>query len=556
MAGKITYGGNYLEGANQKLIDILTRAAEGYGLQVEFTSGYRPGDSRQHGKRNALDITLIDPQSGKRFDNYQSAEDFRTYEQFAQTARQIQRKDFPELDSKFRWGGYFSSKKGPFGYGALDTMHFDLNGDKLGMAGGSWESGLNNTMRKAYPGVQSQGFADGPVPKVGMASDPPAPAVMPASLRSSLPAPGPITATPDSTTRQGAQAQVPSLYRGILPGTPTQRQMQAIRAVPGDAPSARTPYRFPQIPGSPTAGEAADIRVADLPRWDPGQRYLGGGLGSVTAGGRPFPMVPRLHPQIGAARGGVAERSLGNTPIQGGASVPFERIGNPDDQQIARARAARVAAPVPMPRSAGEAARAAQFSAQAVPKAPVAPTTYKSAPGEPFLHNGGVTTASLLRVKPFLETRPLEPGEDGGLFGIPMSSAIPPQGAAPPPMIQTSLQGQVPPIPATMSAGLRNRVPALPPTMQAPIPASYQQAMAARSRIPALQQRQAARAPIPALPSTNPRNVMQTATATNGYVYAKTPSGWTRIGGGTARPLRTPKTSSQRRDSGPAQSLV
>ena len=111
--GAITYAGQYVPGADQALVDILTKAAEASGLNVEFPSGVRKGDPRQHGKGNAVDITLRDPANGNAVvKNYQNAASFRTYEQFAQAARQIQRQDYPDLTQKFRWGGYFS---GPVG---------------------------------------------------------------------------------------------------------------------------------------------------------------------------------------------------------------------------------------------------------------------------------------------------------------------------------------------------------------------------------------------------------------------------------------------------------
>ena len=55
----------------------------------------------------------------------------------------MQMEKYPDLAQNFRWGGYFSGGKGK--YGAMDLMHFDLGGsDTLGMAGGSWDKGLND----------------------------------------------------------------------------------------------------------------------------------------------------------------------------------------------------------------------------------------------------------------------------------------------------------------------------------------------------------------------------------------------------------------------------
>lgn len=122
------------------LVDIIQKASDGQPYNVQLFSGYRPGDRRQHGKGNAVDIALVDPYSGEALPNYQSAETFPQYETFAKRAYEIARRDYPELADNFRWGGYFGGGKGK--YGATDTMHFDVNSG-IGMGGGSWEGGLN-----------------------------------------------------------------------------------------------------------------------------------------------------------------------------------------------------------------------------------------------------------------------------------------------------------------------------------------------------------------------------------------------------------------------------
>jgi LysM repeat protein len=121
------------------LVDIIQKAAEGSNYNVQLFSGYRPGDRRQHGRGNAVDIALVDPYSGEALPNYQSAETFPQYETFARSAYEIAKRDYPELADSFRWGGYFGGGKGK--YGANDAMHFDV-GSRLGMAGGSFEDGL------------------------------------------------------------------------------------------------------------------------------------------------------------------------------------------------------------------------------------------------------------------------------------------------------------------------------------------------------------------------------------------------------------------------------
>lgn len=168
-AGSFSGAGSYLargaQNVDPRLTDILRTAAERSGWKVQAFSGYRPGDPRFHGRGLATDIRLIDPVTGRGLDSpghtghYQSAQYYREYESFAQQARLVQQEKYPELSRRFRWGGYFSSRNGMHGYGALDGMHYDLGGGRLGMAAGSWEGGLNAMGRRAYPGINSVGMS-------------------------------------------------------------------------------------------------------------------------------------------------------------------------------------------------------------------------------------------------------------------------------------------------------------------------------------------------------------------------------------------------------------
>ncbi|MUZ73335.1 hypothetical protein GOZ90_11645 [Agrobacterium vitis] len=147
--------GNYKGGGvDPRLTDILNTAAQRTpGYKVDAISGFRAGDPRFHGKGLATDVQLTDLASGKKLGNYQDASSFGSYEKFAQTARSVQMEKYPELANQFRWGGYFGGGKGK--YGALDTMHFDLGGDKAGMGGGSWDKGLTSAQSSLWPGIQS-----------------------------------------------------------------------------------------------------------------------------------------------------------------------------------------------------------------------------------------------------------------------------------------------------------------------------------------------------------------------------------------------------------------
>ncbi|MBZ5757949.1 hypothetical protein LAV84_05050 [Rhizobium sp. VS19-DR104.2] len=157
--GALGFVGNYKSGVDPRLTDILSTAATKFpGFKVDAMSGLRAGDPRFHGKGLATDISLTDLASGSKLANYQDPSTFGTYEKFAQTARSVQLDKYPELASDFRWGGYFGGGKGK--YGAMDQMHFDLGGSKVGMGGGSWDKGLNSGQSALWGGVQSKGMTD------------------------------------------------------------------------------------------------------------------------------------------------------------------------------------------------------------------------------------------------------------------------------------------------------------------------------------------------------------------------------------------------------------
>lgn len=152
-------------GVDPRLLELIHQTAATSPYQVQLNSGMRPGDPRFHGRGMATDISLIDPITGEALPNYQDGSSFRAYEQFAQGMYSNAMATDPELAQQLRWGGYFSGGRGR--YGALDTMHFDLAGDRVGMGGGSWEGGLTEAQRRLWPGVTSIGM--GADPSVAMA---------------------------------------------------------------------------------------------------------------------------------------------------------------------------------------------------------------------------------------------------------------------------------------------------------------------------------------------------------------------------------------------------
>ncbi|WP_062018323.1 phage tail length tape measure family protein [Aureimonas sp. AU4] len=149
------YAGRFNSSVDSRLLKILNEASSRFDMRVEAISGLRPGDKRFHGKGLATDVQIYGA-NGKALGNYQDAATFRTYERFAQLSKQVQSELFPELEGMLRWGGYFSGGKGK--YGALDTMHFDLAGNRVGMGGGSWDGGLTPAMRRIWGGAQSVGM--------------------------------------------------------------------------------------------------------------------------------------------------------------------------------------------------------------------------------------------------------------------------------------------------------------------------------------------------------------------------------------------------------------
>lgn len=130
--------------ADPALLEILRAAAAASPYSVEAFSGARPNDSgSQHQHGGAVDIVLIDPNTGQEIPNYNAGgAAYQAYERFAMTARQVQTELHPDLSDDFRWGGWFNQ-------GGPDLMHFDAGGSE-NMALGSWETGLNAQGREVY----------------------------------------------------------------------------------------------------------------------------------------------------------------------------------------------------------------------------------------------------------------------------------------------------------------------------------------------------------------------------------------------------------------------
>ncbi len=269
-----------------RLRDILNKAAmdpeiaEKY--RVEAYSGLRPGDTGRHGSGMAADIRLIDKVTGKTLKNYQDAEDFREYEKFAQKAKLIQQRDYPDLEKQFRWGGYFSgAKEGTPGgkYGALDSMHFDFT-KGAAMGGGSWEKGLNAQQRRYFPGVQSEGIYStklvAPTPMIG-------------DLSGQLKATGYDGSRPTPTTGSFGDSKVAKPFRSPMLGTDLAYGNQSIPDLSGQLIA-------PNYAGGPTPSKKPTPSFDSL-------------IDKKTANYK----VPVTNPQTGA---GSADSS-GNKPTAG-----------------------------------------------------------------------------------------------------------------------------------------------------------------------------------------------------------------------------------------------
>lgn len=230
-----SYSDWFNSNVDPRLLEILSKSAEGSPYGVTFTSGRaaRRGNKGFHPRGQAVDLRLIDRQSGKAIPNYQNAGAFRVYEEFAQKAKGVQSELYPELNDKFRWGGYFSGPKGK--YGALDLMHFDLGGATR-MGGGSWDQGLTEAQRRLWPNAVSAGMSQQP-PAVAAWKPPPE------RPRSDIPIPYPKPMGPGmGQAPQGILAAASSNPHGPFP-PPGQQQVPPQPQAPPQAP--------PQVPQAP-----------------------------------------------------------------------------------------------------------------------------------------------------------------------------------------------------------------------------------------------------------------------------------------------------------------
>jgi hypothetical protein len=327
-------------GVDPRLVNILQAAATNFpGYTVKVTSGERKGDPRFHGKGMATDVVLVGP-DGKEVPNYQNAQNFRLYEKFAQTARTAQQQMYPDLDKQFRWGGYFSGPKGK--YGAGDLMHFDLGGsDTLGMAGGSWETGLTPAQRGVWAGAESVGMSGQPPVSLALsgASDPTRTAstgvpgrgvapglfarqmAIPAGFRNPTQGANSSWIMPDAQGRIGVvqptsgKASAPASVAGVQqPGAVEKVPLPPIRpAQPAGYPMPTEPGGTPLPASRPT--EPAGTPLPPFRPTEPGGTPLDLFVKPSAPGGTPLPPSRPTEPGGTPLDLFVQPREPGGTPL-------------------------------------------------------------------------------------------------------------------------------------------------------------------------------------------------------------------------------------------------
>lgn len=310
-----TYVSRGKENVDAKLADILNTAAMGFPYDVQTKSGYRPGDSRQHGKGRAIDVQLVDPRTNLALPDYQTPQSFRAYEQFAQRAREVQMDKYPEMKDSFRWGGYFGGKKGK--YGAADLMHFDIGGtNKLGMAGGSWDTGLTAAQKENLPGAVSIGMAS--LPDASWPGGIPTPTPRPDNLTPDDRAARAVTraALPDIPSRaMGARAA--SELQGYVPQAPGSITLPDMPPSLATPPTFGNPIAMPALPAAapiPTARPdfASLPSTAPLPSARPDVHSLPATAPVPTS--RPsYPALPSMAP-VPTARPGLDNTQTRSLP--------------------------------------------------------------------------------------------------------------------------------------------------------------------------------------------------------------------------------------------------
>lgn len=168
--GADRYGNPYNPKVDARLLDILQTASTAFPMQVVATSGLqgRSTGTTNHPRGWATDIKLVTP-DGVTLANYagnpfgvrsaDAKQAYPVYEQFAQVARAVQQAKYPELNDRFRWGGYFTGGVNPG-----DLMHFDISGGmspKTPPQNVAWQKGIGNGLTQGIAALNDFGGVAG-----------------------------------------------------------------------------------------------------------------------------------------------------------------------------------------------------------------------------------------------------------------------------------------------------------------------------------------------------------------------------------------------------------
>lgn len=307
--GKVSLAGTAkargLQTVDPRLVEIVQRAAARSPYDVQIFSGQRAGPKggSRHNSGNALDIALIDPNTGEVIPNYKSSTGFPIYAEFAKVAREEQMAVAPEMANQFRWGGGFSDKD-------FDLMHFDFKPGGA-MFYWTWEDGgkLTAAGAKAVPQFGSgYVYANGERYRA------------PPGQYASLWGREPLQSQP-----QDAQGAIASL----MAPTGAPAIMSPDTAAFGYAPEMPQAPRRQPIDPSLTGIAAADVLAAG-PRSRPVGYWDRGPGGAPDAASVPTPGINPMRPAVG---GPNDRRPQPPTPPSRAQGIPDPRM-RPDPASL------------------------------------------------------------------------------------------------------------------------------------------------------------------------------------------------------------------------------
>lgn len=102
------------------------------GYKAEIFSGFRTGDTGAHGKGEAVDVQIVDPEG--HVIRSRGEDPTGMYERMARSTYGEMLKRDPDLAERMAWGGSFGTRKG--GGGEADLMHMDIMGRRGGVRPG------------------------------------------------------------------------------------------------------------------------------------------------------------------------------------------------------------------------------------------------------------------------------------------------------------------------------------------------------------------------------------------------------------------------------------